>query len=174
MIIAAEVYINSSTEQSEVVIYTSLDQIYSEPVLEKFEEEMGIKVKAESEAYDLTESGLFCAKTLMNVHNKVNIMSVGFNESRSPARKGVAFIRSDPVLWTIVVESGSAVFSSMDLDTAAEIVYELMTPAMPEEKALTEEAAVQVPMCPKYGKPVTWVEQYKRWYCYSCQEYLEA
>jgi hypothetical protein len=119
VIIAAEVYINSSTEQSEVVIYTSVDQIYSEPVLEKFEEEIGIK--AESEAYDLTESGLFCAKTLMNVHNKVNIMSVGFNESRSPARKGIAFIRSDPVLWIIAVESGSAVFSSMDLDTAAEM-----------------------------------------------------
>ncbi len=37
----------------------------------------------------------------MNVHNKVNIMSVGFNESSNPARKGVAFIRSNPVLWTI-------------------------------------------------------------------------
>lgn len=49
-----------------------------------------------------------------------------------------------------------------------------MTPVMPEEKALKEEAAAQVPMRPKYGKPVTWVEQNKRWYCYSCQEYLEA
>ncbi len=110
----------------------------------------------------------------MNVHNKVNIISVGFNESGSPARKGDAFIKSDQVLWAIAVESGSAVFSSMDLDTATEIVYELMTPAMPEEKALTEEAAAQVPKCSKCGKPVTWVEQYKRWYCYSCQEYLEA
>jgi hypothetical protein len=45
-----------------------VDQIYSEPVLEKFEEEIGIK--AESEAYDLTESGLFCAKTLMNVQRE--------------------------------------------------------------------------------------------------------
>ncbi len=59
MIIGAGVYINSSTERSEVVIFTSVDQIYSEPVLEKYEEEMGIKVKAEIEAYDLTESGLF-------------------------------------------------------------------------------------------------------------------
>ena len=30
------------------------------------------------------------------------------------------------------------------------------------------------PMCPKCGKPATWIEAYKRWYCYSCQEYLEA
>ncbi len=95
VIITAGVYIKTSTEQSEVVIYTSVEQIYFEPVLEKFEK-MGIK--AESEAYDLTESGLFCAKTLMNVHNKVNITSVGFNESGSPTGKGDAFIRSDPVL----------------------------------------------------------------------------
>ena len=30
------------------------------------------------------------------------------------------------------------------------------------------------PLCPKCGKPATWIEAYKRWYCYSCQEYLEA
>ncbi len=46
VISAAGVYINSTTDQHEVVIYTSVDQIYSEPVLEKFEEETGIKVKA--------------------------------------------------------------------------------------------------------------------------------
>ena len=28
------------------------------------------------------------------------------------------------------------------------------------------------PLCPKCGKRATWVEQYKRWYCYECKEYL--
>ena len=46
MIIAAGVYLNTTNNQSEVVIYTSVDQVYSEPVLDKFEEETGIKVKA--------------------------------------------------------------------------------------------------------------------------------
>lgn len=46
VIIAAGVYYNSTTKQTEVIIYTSVDQIYSEPVLEKFEAETGIKVKA--------------------------------------------------------------------------------------------------------------------------------
>ena len=46
VVIAAGVYISSTSDQSEVVIYTSVDQIYSEPVLEKFEGETGIKVKA--------------------------------------------------------------------------------------------------------------------------------
>ena len=46
MIIAAGVYLNTTNDQSEVVIYTSVDQVYSKPVLEKFEDETGIKVKA--------------------------------------------------------------------------------------------------------------------------------
>ncbi len=46
VVIAAGVYYNSTTNQTEVIIYTSVDQIYSEPVLEKFEAETGIKVKA--------------------------------------------------------------------------------------------------------------------------------
>lgn len=28
------------------------------------------------------------------------------------------------------------------------------------------------PVCPKCGKPATWIEEYKRWYCYDCKEYL--
>ena len=27
--------------------------------------------------------------------------------------------------------------------------------------------------CPTCGQPATWVPQYKRWYCYNCQKYLE-
>ena len=49
MITAAGVYLNTTNDQSEVVIYTSVDQVYSEPVLEKFEDEIGIKVKTASD-----------------------------------------------------------------------------------------------------------------------------
>ena len=49
MITAAGVYLNTTDDQSEVVIYTSVDQVYSEPVLEKFEDEIGIKVKTASD-----------------------------------------------------------------------------------------------------------------------------
>jgi len=30
----------------------------------------------------------------------------------------------------------------------------------------------EAPSCPKCGKPATWIEQYQRWYCYDCKEYL--
>lgn len=36
----------SSKEKSEVVIYTSVDQVYSEPIFNSFEKETGIEVKA--------------------------------------------------------------------------------------------------------------------------------
>ena len=81
-----------------------------------------------------------------------------------------------PGAMAVVVDPDGAVFSSMDLDPAAEIFYELLTPAMPEEKFATgaETAQGDTPMCPKCGKPATWVEAYKRWYCYTCQEYLDV
>ncbi len=46
VIITAGAYLTLNTEKREVVIYTSVDQVFSEPILAKFEEETGIKVKA--------------------------------------------------------------------------------------------------------------------------------
>lgn len=28
------------------------------------------------------------------------------------------------------------------------------------------------PTCPTCGKPLTYIEQYKRWYCYNCSKYI--
>lgn len=46
----------ASTEKKEVVVYTSLDKVFSEPVLEAFEQKTGIKVLAvyDSEATKTT------------------------------------------------------------------------------------------------------------------------
>jgi len=33
------------------------------------------------------------------------------------------------------------------------------------------QGAAQIPACPKCGQPLTWIEQYQRWYCYNCQQY---
>jgi iron(III) transport system substrate-binding protein len=46
IITVAGFYMTLNKDIREVVIYTSVDQIYSEPILDKFEEETGIKVKA--------------------------------------------------------------------------------------------------------------------------------
>ena len=43
-----------------------------------------------------------------------------------------------------------------------------MRKVIPKDKPLDENT----PLCPRCGKPATWVEEYKRWYCYECKEYL--
>jgi len=34
------------------------------------------------------------------------------------------------------------------------------------------ETQNQNPVCQKCGKPTTWIDQYKRWYCHECKEYV--
>ena len=46
IIVTVGAYMTLNRDVKEVVIYTSVDQIYSEPVLDRFEMETGIKVKA--------------------------------------------------------------------------------------------------------------------------------
>lgn len=42
--------------------------------------------------------------------------------------------------------------------------------APPTTEALTQPIAKA--MCPSCGKQATWIQQYKRWYCYNCKKYL--
>jgi iron(III) transport system substrate-binding protein len=46
VVLAAGGYMWMNREKDEVVIYTSVDQVFSEPILDKFEKETGITVKA--------------------------------------------------------------------------------------------------------------------------------
>jgi len=133
--------------------------------------------KQEDEAFTLTDPGLFSAMTLLKVYNKVNLVSLGFDENGKRASKGAVFIRTDPILWTILLDGQQARYSSIELDPAVDIVKEILTPTMvPAKKSAAKapvpKAAGDVPLCPKCGKPATWIDAYKRWYCYSCQEYL--
>jgi len=137
-----------------------------------------IEWSQDAEAFTLTDPGLFAAMSMMKIINKINITSLGFNESGSRARKGAVFIRTDPILWTVMLEEGETIFSSIKLDTAVDFVHEILSPTIVPAKRIevkeTEppKEAGQTPMCPKCEKPATWIEAYKRWYCYNCQEYL--
>ena len=49
----------------------------------------------------------------------------------------------------------------------------------PQGQSITQEPAQQnlskqktVPICPSCGKPLTWIPQYKRWYCYNDKKYV--
>lgn len=45
-------------------------------------------------------------------------------------------------------------------------------PAEGEKKDESGEETPATPDCPKCGKPGSWVEDYKRFYCYACEDYL--
>lgn len=55
-----------------------------------------------------------------------------------------------------------------------------MAPAVPaakeEKRGLGAIVGVfkkgEKPACPTCGKPLTYIEQYKRWYCYNCGKYV--
>jgi ribosomal protein S27AE len=76
-----------------------------------------------------------------------------------------------------MMDEGEAIFSSISLDSAVDFVKDILSPTIvPAKKSAaksqTPKAAGETPMCPKCGKPATWIDAYKRWYCYSCKEYL--
>jgi len=50
--------ITSCTKQNQVVVYTSVDQVFSEPILKDFEKETGIKVKAVFDTEETKSTGV--------------------------------------------------------------------------------------------------------------------
>ncbi len=52
-------------------------------------------------------------------------------------------------------------------DGEIEIEFSYVEP--PEGAAPVKDA----PKCEKCGGELTWIEEYQRWYCYSCKEYAE-
>jgi sporulation protein YlmC with PRC-barrel domain len=36
----------------------------------------------------------------------------------------------------------------------------------------TQQQSTSQPMCPTCGKPLTWIPQYQRWYCYNDKKYI--
>ncbi|MEM2193157.1 MAG: PRC-barrel domain-containing protein [Candidatus Methanomethylicia archaeon] len=48
-------------------------------------------------------------------------------------------------------------------------------PAVKTEETLVIEKPTEKReegICPSCGKKATWIQQYKRWYCYNCKKYL--
>jgi sporulation protein YlmC with PRC-barrel domain len=46
----------------------------------------------------------------------------------------------------------------------------VMQPVQAQPVQLQPQASQ--PMCPTCGKPLTWIAQYKRWYCYNDKKYV--
>lgn len=73
------------------------------------------------------------------------------------------------VEWGDVKTVGDIIMLSKKI----EIPRPTTTPAQ-QAPATAIPAAAQpaAPLCPKCGKPGTWIPQYKRYYCYTCKQYI--
>ncbi|MCK5856322.1 MAG: extracellular solute-binding protein [Bacteroidales bacterium] len=59
IIIISAIFLSNCTDSTEVVVvYTSVDQVFSEPILKDFEQETGIKVKAVYDAEETKSTGV--------------------------------------------------------------------------------------------------------------------
>ncbi|MEM2088726.1 MAG: hypothetical protein QXF52_08700 [Thermoproteota archaeon] len=62
-----------------------------------------------------------------------------------------------------------------DVKTIGDIILLAKKIEIPQPAVVTTPVATAqpaVPVCPRCGKPGTWVPQYKRYYCYTCKQYL--
>ncbi|MGC8831749.1 MAG: hypothetical protein ACP5PQ_04140 [Thermoproteota archaeon] len=75
------------------------------------------------------------------------------------------------VIGTLVIFLGTwASAFKIASDLAAEEMRKTM-PTMVAQPVTTQAAGATTPACPKCGTPLTYVQQYQRWYCPTCREY---
>lgn len=122
----------------------------------------------------LNEPLLLIVKEFVNKYSSIALQTLSFYNGK-PVSGSTAFFRTRNLLFYMDITGGdddSVLFSVVNLEQCSELLAEIFTPTgLPPMK---EEETIGAPMCPKCGKPATWVEAYKRWYCYTCQEYLDV
>ncbi len=78
---------------------------------------------------------------------------------------------------TVESEDGeSKIIPWEDVQAAADFI--ILKPAaqqsyqpQQQQQPMQQQASSQ-PMCPTCGKPLTWIPQYQRWYCYNDKKYV--
>ncbi|MBN2336833.1 hypothetical protein JXL21_14860 [Candidatus Bathyarchaeota archaeon] len=142
-----------------------------------------ISISGDYSTVTLAEPSELLAAEMLNRVTSIRVTTLGFTESGAPASQTSLLIRGENLVWYVNVggdTGGTATWAAVSLDQAGALLKEMFTPVgAPETVAPTQpkrseapSAASKAPLCPKCGKPATWVEQYRRWYCYSCSEYL--
>ncbi len=125
----------------------------------------------------MTDPSKLLVTELLERPTSIRVTNLGFNPDGQPAGMSSLFLRGENLVWYVNVggeDGGTATWASVELDQVAELLNELFTPVGAAPNVVPASAQGDVPICPKCGKPATWVEAYKRWYCYTCQEYLEV
>ncbi|MCW4011521.1 MAG: hypothetical protein NWF07_00875 [Candidatus Bathyarchaeota archaeon] len=125
-------------------------------------------------------SELLC-KEMVERPASIRVTNLGFTQDGKPAGMTSLYIRSKNLIWYVNIggETGAtATWASIDLDKAGELLNESFTPVgapstVKPAPAPQRNKSGEKKFCSICGKEATWVEQYQRYYCYSCQKYLD-
>ena len=129
----------------------------------------------------LAEPSELLCKEMLSRQATIRITNLGFTTDGKPAGMTSLFVRSKNLIWYVNIggeEGKTATWASVDFDKAGDILNELFTPvgapaAVSPAVALKNQKTGNAKFCPTCGKEATWIDQYQRWYCYSCQKYLD-
>jgi len=132
-------------EQNVVVVYTSVDQVFSEPILKEFEQKTGIKVKALYDTEETKSTGVLNRLIAEKDHPQADVFWSGdpvrvvvlkrkgiTAEYRSPAAKDIPEIYKDPDgHWTGFSARARVLIYNKDLmdsSTAPKSIFDLVKP----------------------------------------------
>ncbi|MCS7126179.1 MAG: PRC-barrel domain-containing protein [Aigarchaeota archaeon] len=82
--------------------------------------------------------------------------------------------------WSKISAVGDIIILKENIElpapAATTVTPQTVTPVKEEKGKLDVITGVfkrkEKPSCPTCGKPLTYIEQYKRWYCYNCSRYV--
>jgi sporulation protein YlmC with PRC-barrel domain len=61
-----------------------------------------------------------------------------------------------------------------DIQAASDFILlkppQAISQVQPQQETISSKASQ--PICPTCGKPLTWIDKYKRWYCYNDKKYV--
>jgi len=139
------------------------------------------KISSDYAVLTLADPSELLCKEMLSRPATIRITNLGFTTDGKPAGMTSLFVRSKNLIWYVNIggETGkTATWASVDFDKAGDILNELFAPvgapaAVKPASASKAQKTGKTKFCPTCGKEATWIEQYQRWYCYSCQKYLD-
>jgi sporulation protein YlmC with PRC-barrel domain len=75
---------------------------------------------------------------------------------------------------SLTVENESGEIKSVDWEDVQAASDFIILKQQPLVQAATQPSQQQPaqPLCPTCGRPLTWIPQYQRWYCYNDKKYI--
>lgn len=74
------------------------------------------------------------------------------------------------VPWDEVQAAADYIILKPQMQSAAQPAHQQpVQTAVPAQSA--QQQSTSPPLCPTCGKPLTWIPQYQRWYCYNDKKY---